>query len=102
RETVEVRSAFLQCRHAKHKDLHFYTLSEENYCSQLATLLGASEMAIKKALPRLYNPERWIGRGALAWTPRHPDLSPLDYSIWEHIKALVYQTPVDDPETLLE
>ena len=30
-----------------------------------------------------------------------PDLTPLDFFLWGHIKRLVYETPVPDEETLL-
>jgi hypothetical protein len=43
-----------------------------------------------------YFPNRWLGRGGpLAWPPRSPDLTPLDYYLWGHVKALVYETKVD-------
>lgn len=35
---------------------------------------------------------RWIGRGGpLAWPARSPDLNPLDYFLWGHIKCIVYR-----------
>ena len=38
---------------------------------------------------------RWLGRGGpIAWPPRSPDLTPLDYYIWGHMKMLVYETKV--------
>ena len=41
-------------------------------------------------------PNRWLGRlGPVAWPPRSPDLTPLDYYIWGHMKTLVYETKVD-------
>ena len=41
-------------------------------------------------------PNRWLGRGGpFAWAPRSPDLTPLDYYLWGHIKTLVYETKVD-------
>ena len=47
-------------------------------------------------------PGHWIGRGGpVAWPPRSPDLTPLDFFLWEHIKSIVYETPVPDEETLL-
>ena len=47
-------------------------------------------------------PGPWIGRGGpVAWPPRSPDLTPLDFFLWGHIKRLVYETPVPDEETLL-
>jgi hypothetical protein len=46
-------------------------------------------------------PNRWLGRGGpVAWTPRSPDLTPLDYYLWGHMKTLVYKTKVDSREAL--
>ena len=43
---------------------------------------------------------RWLGRGGpLAWPPRSPDLTPLDYYPWGHIKT-VYETKVNSRATL--
>jgi hypothetical protein len=40
-------------------------------------------------------PLRWIGRGGpVAWPPRSPDLNPLDYFLWGHLKSLVYEQEV--------
>lgn len=45
----------------------------------------------------------WIGRGGpVAWPPRSPDLNPLDFFLWGHLKILVYSTPVDTLEDLKE
>jgi len=39
---------------------------------------------------------RWIARGgAVSWPPRSPDLTPLDFFLWGHVKSLVYETPVE-------
>lgn len=39
-------------------------------------------------------PERWIGRrGSIEWPARSPDLSPLDFFLWGHLKSIVYKTP---------
>ena len=36
-------------------------------------------------------PNRWLGHGGpVAWPPRSPDLTPLDYYLWGHMKTLVY------------
>jgi hypothetical protein len=44
----------------------------------------------------------WIGRGGpINWPPRSPDLTPLDYFIWGHMKTIVYQQKVDTKEELL-
>ncbi|KAJ4428367.1 hypothetical protein ANN_24386 [Periplaneta americana] len=46
-------------------------------------------------------PDRWIGRGGpIAWPPRSPDLNPLDFYLWSHLKSLVYSSPVPDLESL--
>ncbi|KAJ4430312.1 hypothetical protein ANN_22525 [Periplaneta americana] len=46
-------------------------------------------------------PDRWIGRGGpIAWPPRSPDLKPLDFYLWGHLKSLVYSSPVPDLESL--
>ena len=38
-------------------------------------------------------PDRWIGRaGPFAWPPRSPDLNPLDFYLWGHVKTAVYRT----------
>ena len=43
----------------------------------------------------------WLGRGGTAaWPPRSPDLTPLDYYLWSHIKTLLYETKVDSREEL--
>ncbi|CAH1956259.1 unnamed protein product [Acanthoscelides obtectus] len=37
--------------------------------------------------------DRWIGRrGAIEWPPRSPDLSPLDFFMWGHLKSKIYAT----------
>ena len=34
-------------------------------------------------------PNRWLGRGGpVVWPPRSPDLTPLDYYLWGHMKTL--------------
>jgi hypothetical protein len=40
---------------------------------------------------------RWIGRGGpIAWTPRSPDLTLLDFFLWGYVKNIVYQVKIDD------
>ena len=39
---------------------------------------------------------RWIGRGGpIPWPVRSPDLNLLHYFIWEYLKSLVFETPVE-------
>lgn len=47
-------------------------------------------------------PNRWIGQyGPTAWPARSPDLNPLDFYLWGHVKSKVYATPVDTEDELL-
>ncbi|KAJ8889625.1 hypothetical protein PR048_009125 [Dryococelus australis] len=47
--------------------------------------------------------QQWIGRGdPIAWSASSPDLTLLDYFPWGHMKGLVYETPVESEEDLLE
>jgi len=46
-------------------------------------------------------PNRWLGSGGpVAWPPRSPDLTPLDYYLRGHMKTLVYETNVDSRAAL--
>lgn len=48
-------------------------------------------------------PNRWIGRsGPINWPARSPDLTPLDFYVWGRMKELVYATPVNTREELME
>ncbi|KAG8228356.1 hypothetical protein J437_LFUL006807 [Ladona fulva] len=39
----------------------------------------------------------WIGRGGpIAWPPRSPDITPLDFFFWGFVKDRVYATKADD------
>jgi hypothetical protein len=39
--------------------------------------------------------DRRTGReGPTAWRPRSPDLNPLDFYLWGHLRPLVYAAPV--------
>jgi hypothetical protein len=45
--------------------------------------------------------ERWIGRdGPIAWSPRRPDLTTLDFFLWSYVKNIVYQVKINDHEHL--
>lgn len=46
---------------------------------------------------------RWIGRGGhVAWPPRSPDLTPLDYFLWGALKQEVYAVQINSREQLLQ
>ena len=37
---------------------------------------------------------QWIGRGGpIEWPARSPDLTPLDFYLWGHVKSIVYRQP---------
>jgi hypothetical protein len=42
-----------------------------------------------------------MGRGGLVhWPPRSPDLNPVNYCVWGHVKCLMYTSAVDTVEEL--
>jgi hypothetical protein len=44
---------------------------------------------------------RWIGRGGpIALSPRSPDLTPLDFFLWDYVKNIVYQVKINDLQHL--
>lgn len=46
---------------------------------------------------------QWIGRGGpVAWPPRSPDLTPLDFYLWGWMKQKVYFDPVHTRDELVE
>ncbi|CAH2086623.1 unnamed protein product [Euphydryas editha] len=49
-------------------------------------------------------PNRWIGRGGpIPWPARCPDITPVDFYVWGHMKALVYDNltgPISSQEVL--
>lgn len=56
---------------------------------------------VRQYLDRQFG-HHWIGRGGpVLWPPRSPDLTPLDFFLWGHIKSLVYETPVETEQDLI-
>lgn len=48
-------------------------------------------------------PNRWIGRGGpRAWPPRSPDMTPLYYFLWGHLKTMVYGREINTREQLIQ
>lgn len=48
-------------------------------------------------------PNRWIGRrGAIEWPARSPDLTPLDFFLWGHLKSQIYVSKPENVEELKE
>ena len=47
------------------------------------------------------NFKNWIGRrGTVEWSPRSPDLNPMDFYFWGHLKQIVYSTKIRDLDHL--
>ena len=45
---------------------------------------------------------RWIGNGGpIPWPARSPDQNPLHYFLWEYLKSLVFETPVETDKELV-
>lgn len=48
-------------------------------------------------------PDHWIGRrGTIEWPARSPDLTPLDYFLWGHLKSVVYSSQPHSIDDLKE
>ena len=48
-------------------------------------------------------PQRWIGPGsAIAWPPRSPDLTPLDFFLWGYVKEKVFSSQPTSIEDMKE
>ena len=57
-------------------------------------------VAVRQWLDDHY-PNQWIGRrGPVEWPPRSPDLTPLDFFLWGHLKSVVYKTKPDSLQQL--
>lgn len=70
------------------------------YWYQLDGAPGHSSRAVYNLLVEMFE-DRWIGNGGpWRWPPRSPDLTPLDFYLWGHIKNQVYDTPVNNVEDL--
>jgi hypothetical protein len=55
---------------------------------------------VRQILDRRY-PNSWIGQGEpVNWPARSPDLTPLDYFLWGHLKNYIYREPVNNLEEL--
>ncbi|XP_050307516.1 uncharacterized protein LOC126744202 [Anthonomus grandis grandis] len=59
-------------------------------------------LTVREYLDNVF-PNSWIGRdGPIAWPPRSPDLTTLDFYVWERAKELVYATEVPTREVLIQ
>jgi len=56
---------------------------------------------VRKHLAANYNDHR-IGRSwPVANPPRSPDLTPMDFFLWGHIKTSIFTSPVDSEDDLI-
>jgi hypothetical protein len=47
--------------------------------------------------------DHWIARRCpMEWPPRSPDLTPLNFYLWGHLKAMVYQVKIQNIDHLEE
>ena len=59
-------------------------------------------VVVRNYLQTVY-PNRWIGHGGpQEWPPRSRDLNSLDFFLWDHLKTLVYTSPINTIEKLRE
>lgn len=57
-------------------------------------------IVVRQYLDRQFQ-DKWIGRGGpVPWPARSPDLNPLDFYLWGHLKSVVYETEVPTVEEL--
>uniref|UniRef100_A0A1B6EKB9 DUF4817 domain-containing protein n=1 Tax=Cuerna arida TaxID=1464854 RepID=A0A1B6EKB9_9HEMI len=52
------------------------------------------KQCVRSALDARF-PGRWMGRGGpIAWPPRSPDITPLDFFLWGYVKNFVYSEKI--------
>ena len=57
-------------------------------------------LEVRRALDKTF-PAHWIGWGGpIAWPPRSPDMTPLDFFLWGHVKDQIHSTRVIDLDDL--
>jgi hypothetical protein len=57
---------------------------------------------VREFLDQLF-PGHWTGRrGPVEWSARSPDLTPLDFYFWGHLKAQVYAEKIRNVEHLFQ
>jgi len=59
-----------------------------------------SSRNVQNLLNAIY-PNKWIGRGGPQnWPARSPDLTPLDFFLWGHLKNYIYREPIQSRREL--
>ena len=89
----------------KRSIIHVYPHAAEFFCSRTAastrasrasrfsTGRCASSFCIKRShVPRSDFPKPIVPAGPLAWPLCSPDLNPMDFYLWGHVKKAVYRT----------
>ncbi|XP_025422960.1 uncharacterized protein LOC112692505 [Sipha flava] len=58
--------------------------------------LAHNAITVRRYLNQIFS-NRWIGtNGVVPWPARSPDLTPLDFFLWEYLKTVVYaDSPVN-------
>lgn len=67
--------------------------TRENMYFQQDGAPAHNAIIVKQYLNEIF-PNRWIGtHGVIPWPARSPDLTPLDFFLWGHLKNVVYADP---------
>jgi hypothetical protein len=49
----------------------------------------------------MHFPGLWVGRdGPISWSPRSPDITPLDFLLWGYVNEIVYKTTLTSLDEL--
>jgi hypothetical protein len=80
------------------KTFHLFSVLTTGFNTMAHHHISVDEL--QKFLDQQY-PDRWIGRGGPRnWPARSPDLNPLDFFLWGHVKNVVYKQPIYTEEQL--
>ena len=59
-------------------------------------------MVVVRQLSDARCPNLWIDRGSpIAWQPGSPDMTPLDFYLWGHLKSLVCETLIQSEQDFI-
>jgi hypothetical protein len=79
-----------------------YTSKERSEMVVLYSTTGHSLERVQDEFHLLFPNNSGINSGPVAWPPRSPDLTPLDFFVWGFIKRIVYATQPTDIDDLKE
>ena len=60
------------------------------------------DIQVRRFLDQQFPDASFGRRGPVEWPPRSPNLSPLDFYLWGHLKFMVYQVKIQDINHLKE